>query len=208
MVSDVTLSSSNTSASGTLTWSWVQGTSSCNGGCNISYAKLTDDPGTNTGEGGGGGGGGGIFGDILRSSVIGYHLDGFTKNGVQVYMPVTPGFKALKGAQEWIKTFSPNLARKIRGIFDYFEQKADSNKEGFLYQAGTHVFPILGKIAEGSLKLIGEEKFIDKAYKNTTISIEEFKDLENKGLAIVPKVVKDMESPKLETSFMDLVLVY
>jgi hypothetical protein len=53
-------------------------------------------PGDNqVGSGGGGGGGGGIFGDILKSSVIGYHLDGWTPDGVEVYMPVTKGWKSI-----------------------------------------------------------------------------------------------------------------
>jgi hypothetical protein len=49
-------------------------------------------------DGGTGGGGNGIFGDIVKSSVIGYHLDGWTAEGIEIYMPVTKGFKALKGA--------------------------------------------------------------------------------------------------------------
>ena len=143
----------------------------------------------------GGGGGGGIFGDIIRSSVIGYHLDGFTTKGVQVYMPVTPGFKALKGAQEYVRSFAPNLAEFVRKCFDFFEQKADANKEGLLYNTGTYVFPLLGKIAEKSLELIGEEKFIDSAYLDTTISTEEFEKLKIQGQAIAPKVVKEIYPP-------------
>jgi hypothetical protein len=123
-------------------------------------------------------------------------------------MPVTSEFKALKGAQEYVRSFAPNLARKVRESFDALEQKADVNKDGFLYKIGTQLFPILGKIAEESLKLVGEEKFIDEAYSDTTISIEEFKKLEKEGLAIAPKVVKDMERRKQEQNITDLVLVY
>jgi hypothetical protein len=152
----------------------------------------------NCGDGFIGAGGGGIFGDIIRSSVIGYHLDGFTTKGVQVYMPVTPGFKALKGAQEYVRSFAPDLAEFVRKCFDFFEQKADANKEGLLYNTGTYVFPLLGKIAEKSLELIGEEKFIDSAYLDTTISIEEFEKLKIQGQAIAPKVVKEIYPPPKE----------
>ncbi len=155
-----------------------------------------------------GAGGGGIFGDILKANVIGYHLDGFTTKGVQVYMPVTPGFRALKGAQEYVRSFAPNFAVFVRECFDLLEQKADSNKEGILYKIGTYVFPVLGKIAEGSLRLIGEEEYIEQAYNNTTISVEEFEKLEKKGLAIAPKTVKNIERSKQEQSSTDLVLVY
>ena len=154
------------------------------------------------------GGGGGIFGDILKSSVIGYHLDGFTANGVQVYMPVTPGFKSLKGAQEYVRSFAPGLAEFVRKCFDYLEQKADSNKEGFLYNIGTHLFPILGKIAEKSLMFIGEQKYIDAAYLNSTISIEEYKRLEKDGQAIAPKVVKEMRNATQQKNSSEIVLVY
>lgn len=135
-------------------------------------------------------GGGGIFGDISKSSVIGYHFDGFTTQGVQVYMPVTPGFKALKGAQEYVRNFAPVLAEFIRECFDSLEHRAELNRDGFLYQAGTFIFPILGNIAEKSLALIGQEKYVEKAYLNTTISVEEFEELEKKGLAMAPKTVK------------------
>ena len=169
---------------------------------NISCADIGMD---SSGWGCGGGGGGGIFGDILKSSVIGYHLDGFTSKGVQVYMPVTHGFKALKGAQEFVRIFVPGLAEFVRKCFDFLELKADSNKEGFLYKAGTYVFPILGKIAEKSLRLIGEQKFIDLAYSDTTVSIEEFKRLEKKGLAIAPKIVKSDADSYLEISLTGVV---
>jgi len=155
-----------------------------------------------------GGGGNGIFGDILKSSVIGYHLDGITTKGVQVYMPVTLGFKALKGAQEYVRSFAPDLAEFVRKCFDFLEIKADSNKDGFLYNAGTNVFPILGKIAEKSLELIGEEKYIDTAYSDTTISIEDYKILEKKGKAIAPKVVKEIEYEKQEIYLSNIILVY
>jgi hypothetical protein len=153
-------------------------------------------------------GGGGIFGDIIKSRIIGYHLDGFTSKGVHVYMPVTQGFKALKGAQEYVRSFAPGLAEFVRKCFDYLEQKADSNKEGFLYNLGTHVFPIFGKIAEISLALIGEQKYIEAAYSDTTISIEEYRRLEKEGLAIAPKVVKEMDNEKHEKRLSKIVLAY
>ena len=153
----------------------------------------------------GGGGGGGIFGDIIKSKVIGYHLDGFTAKGVQVYMPVTPEFKALKGAQEYVRSFAPDLAEFVRKCFDYLEQKADSDKEGLLYNLGTHMFPILGKIAEKSLMLIGEQKFIDASYSDTTISIEKYKKLEKEGLAVAPKIVKSDADSYSEISLTGVV---
>ena len=149
-------------------------------------------------------GGGGIFGDIIRSSVIGYHLDGFTAEGVQVYMPVTQGFKALKGAQEYLRGFAPDLVRIVRELFENLEQKADANKEGFLYHLGTHVFPVLGRIAAVGLEVIGEEKYMHNAYSNTTISVAAFKALEGKGLAIAPKVVRDLAGEPQEKCFTDL----
>jgi len=133
---------------------------------------------------------GGIFGDILKSSVIGYHLDGWTAEGIEIYMPVTQGLKALKGAQEYVRSFAPNLARIVRECFDFLERKADADKEGFLYNLGTNVFPVLGKIAEEGLELIGEEHFINAAYSNTTISVEEFNKLKRQGSAVAPKTVK------------------
>ena len=137
----------------------------------------------------------------MKSSVIGYHLDGFTTKGEQIYMPVTRGFKALKGAQEYFRSFAPELALKIREGFDSLEQKADANKEGFLYKLGTHVFPIFGRISEEGLELIGEQKYIDEAYRNTTISVGAFEELEKKGLAIAPKVVKEAFTPQQEFIF-------
>ena len=159
-------------------------------------------------DGGTGGGGNGIFGDIVKSSVIGYHLDGWTAEGIEIYMPVTKGFKALKGAQEYVRSFAPNLARIVRECFDFLERKADADKEGFLYNLGTKVFPILGKIAEECLELIGEEHFINAAYSNTTISVEEFNKLEKEGQAIAPKVVKEIEYEKQEMNLSEFVLEY
>jgi hypothetical protein len=106
-------------------------------------------------------------------------------------MPVTRGFKALKGVQEYVRNFAPNLAIIVRECFDFLERKADADKEGFLYNLGTNVFPVLGKIAEESLELIGEEHFINAAYSNTTISVEEFNKLKKQGSAVAPKTVKD-----------------
>ena len=156
----------------------------------------------------GAGGGGGIFGDVIKSSVIGYHFDGFTTQGVQVYMPVTQGFKSLKGAQEYVRSFAPGLAEFVRKCFDFLERKADSNKDGFLYKAGTYLFPILGRIAAKSLALIDEQKFIDAAYSDTTISIEEYKRLETEGRAIAPKVVKEIENEKPKKNLSEMVSVY
>lgn len=150
-------------------------------------------------------GGGGIFGDIIKSNVIGYHFDGFRTQGVQVYMPVTQGFKALKGAQEYVRSFAPKLAVTIREIFDFLEQQADADKEGVLYNIGTYIFPILGELAEKTLKVIGEEKYIDAAYSDTTISVEEFTKLERRGQAIAPKVLKHREISQQEKIFTYLV---
>jgi hypothetical protein len=133
----------------------------------------------------------GIFGDILKSSVIGYHLDGWTAEGIEIYMPVTQTFKALKGAQEYVRSFAPSLARIVRECFDFLERKADADKEGFLYNLGTKLFPVLGRIAEESLELIGEEHFINEAYSNKTISVEEFNKLKKQGRALTQKTVKD-----------------
>ena len=133
----------------------------------------------------------GIFGDILQNSVIGYHLDGKTAEGIEIYMPVTQGFKALKGAQEYVRSFAPDLARIVRECFDFLQRKAEADKEGFLYNLGTNVFPVLGKIAEESLELIGEEHFINAAYSNTTISVEEFNKLKKQGSSVASKTVKD-----------------
>jgi len=164
--------------------------------------------------GGGGGGGepsgigappGGIFGDIFKSSVIGYHLDGWTAEGVEIYMPVTQGIKALKGTQEYVRSFAPNLAGRVRDFFDFFERKADADKEGLLYNLGTHVFPVLGKFAEGCLRLFGQEDYMNDAYVSTTIGVEEFKKLKSEGRAISPKIVKEVVNLKKEESLLSLV---
>lgn len=136
--------------------------------------------------GGGGGGGGGIFGEISIRDLLGYHFDGKNSDGIRVYMPVTDAYKALKGAQTHVESFAPNIASFIRGSFDILEQKAESNKEGFLYWAGTHTFPVLGKIAEYYLDIVDAESLKDDAYSDTTISIEEFKILEQQGKAVAP----------------------
>jgi hypothetical protein len=163
---------------------------------------LEDPPTSGSSSGGGGGGGGGIFGDIARSSVLGYHLDGIAANGVRIYMPVTRGFKALKGAQEYVRSFAPQFAEFVRECFDFFEQKADANKEGLLYRLGTRLFPVLGKIAEESLELLGQESYIDAAYSETTISVAEFRQLERKGLAVAPKMTEKAARPEHEISLM------
>ncbi len=107
-------------------------------------------------------------------------------------MSLTPGFKALKGAQEFVRSFAPGVAESVRESSDSFEQMSDADKNGLLYKFGTHFFPIFGKVTERSMKLIGKEQFVDSAYKNTIISVEEFNELKNNGLAIAPKIVKDM----------------
>jgi hypothetical protein len=84
----------------------------------------------------------GIFDDILRNRVIGYHLDGHTADRIEIYMPVTPEFKGLKGAQDYVQSFAPNLAKFVRECFDSLERKADTNKNGFLYSFGTNLFPV------------------------------------------------------------------
>jgi predicted outer membrane repeat protein len=147
----------------------------------------------------------GIFGDIFKSSVIGYHLDGWTAEGIEIYMPVTQGFKALKGAQEYVRSFAPALAEFVRECFDYLEQKADANKEGSLYNFGTHVFPVLGKIAEGCLRLLGQEDYMNDAYVSTTIGVEEFKKLKSEGRAIAPKIVKEVVNLEQEEGLSSLV---
>ena len=70
------------------------------------------------------------------------------------------------------------------------------------------MFPILGKIAEKSLELIGQKEFVDSAYSITTISTKKFKRLEKEGLAIAPKVVRELEDSKQDKIFTELVVVY
>jgi hypothetical protein len=41
------------------------------------------------------------------------------------------------------------------------------------------------------LELIGEEHFINEAYSNKTISLEEFNKLKKQGRAVTQKTVKD-----------------
>jgi len=190
---------------GTHSWNWFLDEYSCNGGGDITFSRVEQD---DQPSGGGSGGGGGIFGDILKSSVIGYHLDAYGEENVKIYMPVTQGFKALKGVQEYIRSLAPDIAVFVRECFDYLEQKADSNREGFLYKIGTWLFPKLGYIAEESLKLLGKEKYIESAYSDTTISIDEFNELKKQGLAIAPKVVRDDEDSKQEYSLTNLVLEF
>lgn len=58
------------------------------------------------------------------------------------------------------------------------------------------MFPLLGKIAEEGLELMGQEEYINNAYSKTTISVAEFKQLEKQDLAIAPKTVKDIENQR------------
>ena len=106
-------------------------------------------------------------------------------------MPVTWGFKALKGAQTHVEKFSPALANLIRDGFDSLERKAEANKDGVLYWFGTRVFPILGKIGEIYLNVVDSEELMADAYLNTTISLEEFEKLKKQGKALSPHVVKE-----------------
>ena len=87
--------------------------------------------------------------------------------------------------------------------FDSLEHRAELNRGGFLYQAGTFIFPILGNIAEKSLALIGQEKYVEKAYLNTTISVEEFQDLKSQGKAVAPKSVVETIFTKNEFHFSE-----
>jgi len=60
--------------------------------------------------------------------------------------------------------------------FGYMKRKADAHKEGFLYNLGTNLFPLLGKVAEETLELLGEKEFVDAAYSDTTISVEHLRN--------------------------------
>jgi hypothetical protein len=160
---------------------------------NTATATYTINTGNNNGDGSssGGGGGGGIFGEISFSDVIGYHLDGIRKDGVKIYMPVTEGFKALKGAQTQVEQFAPFLAKLIRDGFESLESKAESNKDGLLYKAGTYLFPVFGKIAEYYLDAVGSKELMTNAYSGTTISISDYNKFHQQGVAIAPHVVSE-----------------
>jgi hypothetical protein len=156
-----------------------------------------DTGGSDTGSsdtGSSGSGGGGIFGAISLKDVIGYHLDGVRSDGVRVYMPVTKGFKALKGAQTQIERFAPGLAKLIRRGFESLERIAEANKGGLLYKAGTHLFPLLGKIAELYLEAVNSKELMTNAYSSTTISVSEFNKLHQQGIALAPHVVRDEDN--------------
>jgi hypothetical protein len=148
----------------------------------------TDDVGD---DGGGGGGGGGVFGAVSINDLIGYHLDAIRKDGTRIYMPVTEGYKALKGAQTHIEGLSPALANMIRGGFESLERRAEANKDGMLYWIGTHSYPILGKIAELYLDAVDSEDLMTDAYSDTIVSAIEFDNLRCQGIAICPHVVKN-----------------
>ena len=180
---------SSTSASTTITMDEDQTITA-----NFVAASSDDDDGDS-----GGGGGGGIFGEISIRDVLGYHHDGNRSDGTGVYMPVTSAYKALKGAQTHVEGFAPNIALFIRRGFEFFEQKAESNKNGILYRVGTYSFPVLGKIAEYYLDIVGAEKLKTDAYADTTISIEEFKTLEQQGKAVAPHRVNFEDEPGEES---------
>ena len=158
---------------------------------NFTAASNDDDT-----DGGGGGGGGGIFGEISIRDVLGYHYDGSRSDGTGVYMPVTSAYKALKGAQTHVEGFSPGIASFVRSGFEFLEQKAENDKDGLLYRVGTISFPVFGKIAEYYLDMVGAERLKAEAYSNTTISIDEFKNLEQQGKAVAPHRVTFEEEQK------------
>jgi hypothetical protein len=157
----------------------------------LGFAPVASSSPSGGGGGGGGGGGAGIFGDININKVLGYHLDGITKDGIRKYMPVTQGFKALKGAQTHIEEFAPDLASFIRKGFDTLEIKARSNENGLLYTMGTYIFPVLGRIAEIYLNIFDSRELMDNAYIDTTISVEEFNKSYKYGTAISSQTVKE-----------------
>ncbi|MGA1826481.1 MAG: PQQ-binding-like beta-propeller repeat protein [bacterium] len=148
----------------------------------------TDDPG----DDGSGGGGGGVFGAINIYDVIGYHLDGITKNGTRVYMPVTNGYKALKSAQTYIVGCAPFWAKMIRNSLDSLEVMAETNKDGLLYRIGTYAYPVLGKIAELYLEAVGSEELMTNAYSSTIISVAEFDKQNKEGTAISFHIVREL----------------
>ena len=152
-------------------------------------------PVTDSGDGGsgGGGGGGGVFGNIGLNDVVGYHFDWNNKDGTAVYMPVTKAFKALKGAQTHVEGFAPHLANFIRKRFDALERRAKKNPDGLLSKTGTYLFPILGKIAEFYLDIVGKKELMTNAYSKTTISIKEYNELHREGKAVSSHIVKGDE---------------
>ncbi len=152
---------------------------------------VTDDPPSTDGEGGGGGGGSGIFGNIALSELTGYHLDWTERDGTAVYMPITDWIKALKGAQTHVEGFAPDLANFIRGRFDALERKAKSDQDGFLSKTGTYLFPVFGRIAEMYLDVVDSHELMDKAYADTTISVDDFNNLTKQGTAVSSHVIKE-----------------
>ena len=140
---------------------------------------------------GGGGGGSGIFGNITLSELTGYHFDWTAKDGKAVYMPVTDWIKALKGAQTHVEGFAPGLANFIRGRFDALERKAKSDQDGFLSKTGTYLFPVFGRIAEMYLDVVDSHELMDKAYADTTISVDDFNNLTKQGTAVSSHVIKE-----------------
>ncbi len=156
-----------------------------------SAADTSGGGGGTSSNGDGGGGGGGIFGIVNLKDVIGYHLDWTTKDGMAVYMPVTNGFKALKGAQTHVERFAPGLANFIRESFDALERIAKTNQDGLLSTIGTYIFPALGRIAGIYLYAFDSRELMDNAYSNTTISVKEFNKLNRQGKAISSHIVKE-----------------
>ena len=59
-----------------------------------------------------------------------------------------------------------------------------------LSKIGTYIFPVLGKIAEFYLDMIGEQELVENAYSKTTISVKEFSKLQREGKAISSHIVK------------------
>jgi hypothetical protein len=152
-------------------------------------------------DGGGGGGGSGIFGEIDLSDVIGYHFDGTRGDETRIYMPVTQGFKALKGAQTHIEKFAPRLSNLIRRGFDSLERIAEANKDGILYWVGTHIFPVLGKIAEFYLDIVDSEELMNNAYSDTMISVDEFNQLHEQGIVTSSHIVKCQDKLQKRDNF-------
>lgn len=148
---------------------------------------------TTSGGGGGGGSSSGIFGNINISELVGYHRDWTREDGTAVYMPVTKWIKALKGAQTHVETYAPGLADFIRESFDILERRAKTDPDGLLSRIGTSLFPLLGKVAETYLDVIDSRELMDKAYINTTISVEDFKRLKEQGTAVSSHVVEKSE---------------
>ena len=132
-----------------------------------------------------------ILGNIALSDLTGYHLDWTERDGTAVYMPVTDWIKALKGVQTHVEGFAPDLANYFRENFGALERKAKSDRDGLVSKTGTYLFPVFGKIAEMHLDAVDSHELMDNAYRNTTISITEFNNLEKQGTAVSSHIVTE-----------------